>query len=97
MDKAQASNEKKLTLLLLCWFFGLLGIHRFYTGKYFTGGLQLLALGLAGALAYFQVGIGSLFASLVITVIILSWIMDAMLIIMGKFTDKEGKRIIDLV
>jgi TM2 domain-containing membrane protein YozV len=48
MDMTQISNEKKLTLLLLCWLFGLFGVHRLYTGKYRTAGIQLLAWGLAG-------------------------------------------------
>lgn len=39
MSNTQTSVEKKLTLLLLCWLFGLFAVHRFYTGKYRTGGL----------------------------------------------------------
>jgi TM2 domain-containing membrane protein YozV len=66
------SEEKKLTVLLLCWpVFGCFGLHRFYTGKHITGLLVLLTL-------------GSLFL----------WMhVDAALIIMGKFTDKQGNRI----
>jgi TM2 domain-containing membrane protein YozV len=94
MDKAQASNEKKLTLLLLCWLFGLFGVHRFYTGKYITGGLQLLILGLFGVLALLKI---ETLSAVPILVSFLWWVIDVMRIIMGKFTDKEGKPITDWV
>ena len=71
MNNTQVSSEKKLTLLLLCWLFGLLGVHRFYTGKYFTGGLQLLALGSAVALALFEVNILHPIALLVVISVLL--------------------------
>jgi TM2 domain-containing membrane protein YozV len=91
MDKAQASNEKKLTLLLLCWIFGIFGVHRFYTGKYLTGGLQLLGVMLGIVAAIFE---AKVLAPLFI--IFPLWLLfDVLLIIMGKFTDKEGKPIID--
>jgi TM2 domain-containing membrane protein YozV len=66
------SEEKKLTVLLLCWpIFGCFGLHRFYTGKHYTGLLMLLTFGGLGLWMY----------------------VDAALIIMGKFTDKQGNRI----
>ena len=35
-------------VLLLCFFLGSLGVHRFYVGKIVTGILQLLTLGGCG-------------------------------------------------
>ena len=93
MDRRLISNEKKLTLILLCWLFGLFGVHRFYTGKYLSGGVQLLGVVLGGTVAFFEV------KALALPFIIfpLWWVFEVLLIIMGKFTDKEGKPIIDWV
>lgn len=97
IDKTQVSNEKKLTLLLLCWLFGILALHRFYTGKYLAGSLHLLILGLASLLAYLGVGIHQLVATIMLVPLFLWWIIDVLLIIMGKFTDKEGRPVVDWV
>lgn len=42
------SEKKRLPALLLCFFLGFLGIHRFYVGKVGTGILWLLTVGLFG-------------------------------------------------
>jgi len=39
------SNKSKSTTFLLCYFFGVLGVHRFYLGKLITGILMLLTGG----------------------------------------------------
>jgi len=45
----QKNNEPKwITTLLLCWFLGIFGIHRFYTGHTVIGVIQLLTLGGCG-------------------------------------------------
>ncbi len=41
----QTSSRKILPALLLCFFFGIFGTHRFYVGKFGTGILQMLTLG----------------------------------------------------
>lgn len=41
----RASQHSRLVALLLCFFLGCLGVHRFYVGKFGTGILQLLTLG----------------------------------------------------
>lgn len=40
--------EHKLIYLILCFFVGCLGIHRFYAGKKVTGVLYLLTFGFLG-------------------------------------------------
>lgn len=39
------SEKKILPAFLLCFFFGVFGVHRFYVGKVGTGILQLVTLG----------------------------------------------------
>lgn len=55
--------------ILLCFFLGALGAHRFYVGKIGTGILMLLTLGGFGIWA----------------------IIDFIMIVIGNFTDKEGR------
>ncbi|HOJ45267.1 MAG TPA: TM2 domain-containing protein [Bacilli bacterium] len=65
------SEKTGLVTLLLCFFLGTLGMHRFYVGKIGTGLLQLFTLG----------GFGI-------------WVLiDFIMIILGSFTDKDGKKI----
>lgn len=94
MDKAQVSSEKKLTLLLLCWLFGLFAVHRFYTGKYLAGALQLLFIAMIGVSALFK---AEILPAIGLAALGLWWIVDVARIIMGKFTDKAGRRIVDWV
>ena len=42
------SNKSRLVDLLLCFFLGALGIHRFYEGKIFTGLIWFFTIGLGG-------------------------------------------------
>ncbi len=42
---AQISDKKRLIAFLLCFFFGILGVHRFYVGKNGTGIIQIVTLG----------------------------------------------------
>ena len=45
MDTFEISPKSRLAALLLCFFLGALGVHRFYVGKIGTGILMLLTLG----------------------------------------------------
>jgi TM2 domain-containing membrane protein YozV len=42
---AGTSDKSNTVALLLCFFIGFLGVHRFYVGKVGTGVLMLLTLG----------------------------------------------------
>ncbi len=65
-------NKSKMTALLLCIFFGGLGVHRFYTGKIGTGILWLLTGGCFGV----------------------GYVVDIIMIAMGKFMDKNGNPLV---
>jgi ribosomal protein L37E len=49
---AAASDKKKISAALLCWFLGVFGAHRFYVGKVGTGLIQLFTLGGLGIWAF---------------------------------------------
>ena len=69
------SKKLRLITFLLAFFFGMLGVHRFYVGKIGSGIAQLLLT-------------LSFFLSFVSVVwVIVDWIF----ILSGAFKDKEGK------
>lgn len=74
------TENSRLMFALLCWCAGIFGVHRFMVGRVRTGVLMLV-------LSLSVVG-------LMITGI---WaIVDFILILAGKFTDKNGNQITDL-
>ena len=48
MEAPNISKKSRLVALLLCFFLGALGVHRFYVGKVGTGILMLITLGGCG-------------------------------------------------
>ncbi|EJF80675.1 hypothetical protein MCO_00189 [Bartonella sp. DB5-6] len=73
----QDSEPPKTMLALICWVSGLFGVHRFMVGKVRTGALMLI--------------LSLTFLGLLITGI---WaIVDFIVIVAGKFTDKDGRQI----
>lgn len=68
-----------MVTFLLSAFFGSLGVHRFYVGKIATGIAMLVC-----TLSFFGLIISALWN-----------LVDFIMIIAGKFTDKEGKLITD--
>lgn len=47
-NQQMISSKSKGTAAVLCFFFGVLGVHRFYVGKVGTGLLWLFTAGLFG-------------------------------------------------
>ena len=45
MENTEISEKGFVPTLLLCFFFGFLGVHRFYVGKIGTGVLMLITFG----------------------------------------------------
>ena len=69
MNDIAVSDKGFVPALLLCFFFGFLGVHRFYVGKIGTGLLMLITFGGFGIWA----------------------LVDFILIVVGSFTDKQGR------
>lgn len=58
----------KTAAILITFFFGVLGVHRFMAGKIGTGVIWLLTGGVLG----------------------IGWLVDFIMVCMGKFTKKDG-------
>ena len=68
-NSISSSQQDWLVALLLCFFIGVIGAHRFYVGKIGTGLLMVFTLGGLGIWTF----------------------IDLVLIIVGKFKNKDGE------
>jgi TM2 domain-containing membrane protein YozV len=85
----QRSDSNNLLIAILLWFFvGHLGAHRFFLGHIGTG-VAMLALELAGFLTIlFGIGMIFLLAGMA------WWIIDLVLMLTGSLYFKDGRRIL---
>lgn len=75
METATHTSKKlRLVALLLCWFLGMLGVHRFYVGKTGTGIAMLLI-----TLTFFGMIVTGIWV-----------LVDLIVIASGTFKDKDG-------
>lgn len=97
------SSKSRLIAALLAFFFGDLGAHRFYVGKFFTGFIQLI-LGLSFLISLILFLFDALVDELEIVVLLMvllgivwgSWtLIDFIMILGGSFKDGKGLEITD--
>lgn len=75
METATHTSRKlRLVALLLCWFFGLLGVHRFYVGKVGSGIAMLLL-----TITFFGMIVTGIWV-----------LIDLIVIASGTFKDNDG-------
>ncbi len=74
------TENTKIMFALLCWVAGIFGVHRFMVGKVRTGALMLVL-----SLSLFGLIITGIWA-----------VVDFIVILGGRFTDKDGNQITDL-
>lgn len=81
-------KKKKVVAALLCFFLGMLGIHRFYLG-YTTLGIVQLALTIVGFITLI-LGVG-----LLMLIGISVWVfVEFILILTGTIKDSKGEKLI---
>ncbi len=85
----EVSDKNKMTVALLAFFLGTIGIHRFYTGKTGTG----IVLAVLSVVGWITSIFG--FGFILISAAGLWVLIDFIMILTGKFTDKYGRPIIN--
>jgi TM2 domain-containing membrane protein YozV len=89
------STKSRLVAGLLCFFFGTIGAHRFYTGKIGTAIAQLVLFIFGYAIVFAGVEAEALRAvgTVVLSVAGIWVFIDFIMILVGKFKDKNGLRL----
>ncbi len=90
-DKVEKPTKHWLTALLLCWFLGLLGIHRLYVGKIGSGFLMAYGTLIAVCILSLNIYLG-LVAFVVMGALVVN---DFVLIALKKFKDCYGREIVE--
>ncbi|CAK01265.1 conserved hypothetical protein [Bartonella tribocorum CIP 105476] len=86
---AGQSQQSKVTLAVVCFFLGGLGIHRFMVGKIITG-IVMLLISIISIITVLFMWIGFI----LIAFIIIPWVLiDFIVILTGNFKDKDGCKI----
>ncbi len=88
-NNEKVSQKNWLTALVLCWFFGLLGLHRFYAGK--IGSAFLMIYGTVCALCILALDV--YFGAIAFVVMGGIVVNDFVLILTKKFKDCRGVEI----
>jgi TM2 domain-containing membrane protein YozV len=83
------SDKQKMTAALLAFFLGTVGVHRFYTGKVGTGVAMSVLTVIGWITSIFVVGY------FIVMAVGLWALVDFIMILMGKFTDKYGRLIVN--
>ncbi len=83
------SDKSKMMVALLAFLLGTLGVHRFYTGKVGTGVAMAVLTVIGWITSIFVVGY------FIVMAIGLWALIDFIMILMGKFTDKYGRPIVN--
>ncbi len=79
VGKGIISTKRILPVILICFFFAVLGLHRFYVGKTMTGFLMPILF----ILGFFTFGIGWI-------ILVIWYIVDFVMIVSGAFKDSHG-------
>ncbi len=82
------SPKSRLAVVLLAWFLGTLGLHRFYIGKIGTG-ILILVLGVLGWATTWILGFGYIF----LTIAGIWVFIDFLVALFGAMKDSEGRQI----
>lgn len=96
--KPVESSKSRLIAALLAFFFGDIGAHRFYVGKFFSAIIQMI-LGLSFIISLFLLWFGELEESIFVYFVGILWsfwiVIDFLMILCGVFKDKDKLPVID--